>query len=272
MAAVFHATVRATRQARKGNPEYDENCECDWRKIGASSLCQMMTRVATFSICGALIFLAGVPLCAQDLQFVPEVDAYLKLNSVFRAYLQVKDNLDGDGNRRFVVGPSIQLSLKPLLKLKDVGVFDLEDTKHRSLVLEAGYRYITTPNSPDKDRLETAATFNFPMKAGFHLADRNRIDLDWQGGSFTWRYRNKLTVQRKFSVYTYQLIPYVAVEPQYNSKYSKWSTTALYAGCLFPVGKRLKFDTYYEHVNSTGRQPNRQRNEVGLALYLYFSL
>ena len=118
---------------------------------------------------------------------------------------------------------------------------------------------------------ETIATFNFPLKAGFLVSDRNRADLDWKNGSFSWRYRNKLTFERTFSLHSYHLIPYVAAEPFYDSQYNKWSTTELYAGCLFPVGKHVEFNVYYEHENDTGKSPNTQQNYVGLALYLYFS-
>jgi len=67
------------------------------------------------------------------------------------------------------------------------------------------------------------------------------------------------------------LIPYVAAEPFYESQYGKWSTTDLYVGSLFPVGKVVQFDLYYEHENNTGKHPNKQNNFVGVVLYLYFS-
>jgi hypothetical protein len=153
-----------------------------------------------------------------------------------------------------------------------VTAFDLDDSKSRALVLETGYRYITAPDAPSENRMLVALTSNFPMKAGFHISDRNRADLDWENGRFTWRYRNKLTLERTFSIRSYHLIPYVAAEPYYVDQYHKWSTTALYAGCLFPVGKHVQFNSYYEHDNNTGKRPNQPQSSVGLALYLYFSL
>jgi len=57
-----------------------------------------------------------------------------------------------------------------------------------------------------------------------------------------------------------------------SSKYSKWSDTALYAGCLFPVGKHVEFDTYYEHQNNTGARPNQQLDQLGIILNLFFSI
>jgi len=222
----------------------------------------------TFFMC-----VACLPAVAQQgVQFLPEVDAYLKLNSVFRTYVEAKADQDGGDPLQAGIGPSLQLFLKPLAKLKEIRAFDLDDAKARFFVLEAGYRYIDAPDTPTTNRMLTCATFNFPMKAGFSVSDRNRADLDWRSGNFTWRYRNKLTVERTISMRFYHLIPYVAVEPFYESQYSKWSTTALYAGSLFPVGRHVQFNLYYEHENNTGGHNNHPENAVGLALYLFFSL
>jgi len=219
-----------------------------------------------------LLCLACLPARAQETQFLPEVDANLTLNSTFRAYLQAKDDREGGDPTQFSFGPSLQVYLKPLIKLKKVATFDLDDSKSRFLVLESGYRYIATPDAPPETRLIEAATSNFPLRAGFFLSDRNRFELDWKNDIFSWRYRNKLTLQRTFAVRSYHFIPYLAGEPFYESQYSKWSTTSLYAGSLFPVGKHVQFNLYFEHDNNTGKHPNRQVNSVGLVLNLYFSL
>jgi len=222
--------------------------------------------------CAFFFCLFSLPARAQNVQFLPEIDAHLKLNSTFRAYLQAKDDREGGDPTQATIGPSLQVYLKPLIKLKKVKAFDLDDSKSRLLVLETGYRYITAPDAPSENRMLVAVTSNFPLKAGFFLSDRNRADLDWKSGIFTWRYRNRLTLDRTFAIRSYHFIPYVAAEPFYESQYSKWSTTSLYAGSLFPVGKHVQFNIYFEHDNNTGKHPNRQVNSVGLALNLYFSL
>lgn len=219
-----------------------------------------------------LLFLGCISVSAQTVQFLPEVDTYLKLNTTFRVYNETKDDRDGGDSTQVTSGPSVQLYLKPLLKLKKITTFDLDDAKPRALVLEAGYRYITAPNEPFENRFLTAITFHFPLKAGLLVSDRNRADLDWKGGTFEWRYRNKFTLERTFAVHSYHLIPYVAFEPFYESQYNKWSTTTEYAGCLLPVGKHVEFNPYYEHENDTGKAPNKQENYVGLAVYFFFSV
>jgi hypothetical protein len=218
-----------------------------------------------------LAFLACIAAHAQDTQFLPEIDGYLKLNPNFRTYLQVKDDRDGGDPQQFSFGPSLQFYFKPLLKLKHVSLFDLNDAKKRPLAVETGYRIITAPGAQNKNRAIEAVIFHLPFVSQTLFSDRNRADLDWQAGTFTWRYRNKLTLQRTLRISSYHLIPYVAAEAFYENQYRKWSSTALYAGCLFPIGKRVQFDAYYEHENNTGTTPNHQDNFVGIALHLYFS-
>jgi hypothetical protein len=232
----------------------------------------MRLRGRTWLIIAIVFVSTGTPALAQSVQFLPEVDGNLTLNSFLRTYLQAKDDRDEGASNQFSIGPSLQVYFKPLLKLKKITTFDLDDAKPRPLVFETGYRYVTAPNTLPINRMETVLTFHLPLKAGFLISDRNRADLDWTSKSFTWRYRNKLTLERTVEIFSYHLIPYVAAEPYYVDKYHKWSTTDLYAGALFPVGRHVQFNAYYEHENNTGKPPNQQVNNIGAAVYLFFSL
>jgi hypothetical protein len=203
-------------------------------------------------------------------EFLPEVDANFKLNSYVRFVFQAKDTREGSDPTQAEVGPSVEFYLKPLLRLKDVTRFDLDDAKSRPLVLAVGYRAVVTPGKPTTNRLEPVATIHVPITAGILISDRNRADLDWQAGKFTWRYRNRLTAERRFTIKDYHPAPYVSAEFFYESQYSKISSTNLYAGCLLPVGKHVQFDPYYEHENNTGKRPNSQVNAIGLVLNLFF--
>jgi hypothetical protein len=220
----------------------------------------------------ALFAFAGSCARAQAPQVLPEIDTYLSINPMIRAYFQAEGDRDGGVPIQSTLGPSLQLYLKPLLKLKKVTAFDLDDAKKRPLVVEAGYRVITAPNEPIENRFMPMATFALPTKGLLLITDRNRADLDWKGGVFSWRYRNKLAVQRTFSIRSFHMSPYLSAEAYYTSQYSKWSTTDLEAGSLFPVGKHVQFDAYFEHENNTGKKPNEQVNDIGLAAHIFFSL
>jgi hypothetical protein len=221
-----------------------------------------------------LVFLMSFceAVSAQETEFLPEVDVYLKLTAIARLRVQASNTREGGDPTQLTIGPDLELYLKPLIKLKQVTSFDLDDAKSRPLVFTAGYRYLAAPGSPSTNRMELTATSHFPTKPGLLLSDRNRSDLDWSNGSFDWRYRNKLEIEKSVVIRSYHSSPYASVEVYYESQYQKWSTTEIYAGCLFPIRRRLEFDAYYEHQNNTGKSPNRQLEGIGLKLNIFLSV
>jgi Protein of unknown function (DUF2490) len=208
---------------------------------------------------------------SQQAQFLPEVDAYLKLNPDIRVSFQAKNTRDGGDPTQAEIGPSVEFYLKPLVRLKEITVFDLDDAKARPLVLTAGYRYLSAPGKPGTNRIPIAVTSHLPLTAKLLLTDRNRADLDWSNGNFTWRYRNMLSLERTVTIRSYHLIPYASAEIYYESQYNKVSTTELYAGSRLPLGKHLQLTPYYEHQNNTGKHPNQQVHGLGLTLNIYLS-
>jgi hypothetical protein len=226
--------------------------------------------IGYFLILLVLLAFESLPAQAQTLQFLPEVDAYIKLHSEVQAYLQAKETREGGDPTQAEIGPSLEFYLKPWLKLKDATIFDLNAASKRPLVFAIGYRYLPSPNTATVNRLRLDLTPRFPMRGKIVITDRNRADLDWQSGKFMWRYRNKLMIERGFTIHSYHFAPYVAAETFYESKYQKWSTTALYAGCSLPLLKRVQIEPYYEHQNNTGESPNQKLNQLGLVLELFF--
>jgi len=209
---------------------------------------------------------------AQEAQFLPEVDVYLKLDSNLRLRVQAKDTREGGDSTQAAIGPDLDLYVKPLVRLKEVAAFDLDDAKSRPLVFTAGYHYLASPDSPSTNRLELTATSHLPMKPSLLLTDTNRADLDWSDGKFTWRYRNRLEFEKPLTIRSYHPAPYVSAEVYYESQYQKWSTTELYAGCLFPIRRRFELNPYYEHQNNTGKSPNSQLQGIGLIFNVYLSI
>jgi hypothetical protein len=210
------------------------------------------------------------PASAQTFQFLPEADVYSTIHPNIRFNFQAKETRDAGDPTQAEIGPGFDFFLKPLLRLKDVTAFDLADSKSRPLQLSVGFRYVPSPDKPHTERMEPAATFHLPLVAKILLSDRNRADLDWSKNQFTWRYRNRVTLERRIKLGSYHPAPYLSGEAFYQSQYQKWSTTALYAGTLLPVGKHVQFDAYYEHQNITSKSPNQQFNQFGLILNLYF--
>jgi hypothetical protein len=114
------------------------------------------------------------------------------------------------------------------------------------------------------------ATPRYPLVGGALITDRNRADLRFIEGKFSWRYRNRLTVERTLTSGRIHFTPYARAEAYYDSNYNKFSRVALDAGTIFPVGEHMELEGYYEHQNDTGKSPNRQVNALGAVLTFYF--
>src|SRR5271167_650734 len=233
-----------------------------------------MGRVTEKSLALAFLVILGcLHGSAQTDQLLPEIDTYFKLTSDLRVSFQAKETREAGEPVQAEIGPSLDFYLKPLVRLTKITTFDLDDSKSRPLVFSLGYRYLPQANhAPATNRMEPVVTFNFPVKARFLLSDRNRADLDWTSGNFSWRYRNLFQIERRLTIRSYHPAPYASAEFFYESHYGKWGDTAIYAGCLFPIGKHVEFNPYYEHQNNTGKSPNQQLNQLGLMLNLYFSV
>jgi len=222
--------------------------------------------------CWGLILLALCPAAvAQIEQFLPEVDAYYGVKSDLRLWFQAKETFEAGDPVTAEFGPSLDFYLKARTLLSTITSEQNDDSKSRPAVFTIGYRYLPYPNSPPTNRLEPVLTFNLPTpKIKTLISDRNRFDLDWTNGAFTWRYRNRLQLQRTWRIGTYHVSPYAMAEFFYESQYSKWADTALYAGCYFPIGKHFDLNPYYEHQNQTGSSPNQQYNQFGLMLNIFY--
>ena len=82
-------------------------------------------------LCTNLVCLALQPAHAEDVEFLPEFDANLKVNSLLQLTFQAKGEREAGDQEQFQIGPSIQFYLKPLVRLKEVTTFDLNDAKKK---------------------------------------------------------------------------------------------------------------------------------------------
>jgi hypothetical protein len=210
------------------------------------------------------------PTSAQTFQTLPEVDAYSTIQPNIRFNFQVKETREAGDPTQAEIGPGFDFYIKPLARLKGTSDLDPNKAKSHLVLWYVGFRYLPSPDKPHVERVELAGTAHYPFIAKILLSDRSRADLDWSQNRFTWRYRNRLTLERRVTIGSYHPAPYLSAEFFYQGQFQKWGTTALYAGCLFPIGKHIEFDPYYEHQNITTVKPNQQLNQFGLILNLYY--
>jgi hypothetical protein len=217
-----------------------------------------------------LVVFSAVTASAQSEQFWGGIDTYVKLNSNMRFFFTAAQTRESGASTDAELGPNIDFYLNPLARLKRFTLFELDQSKSRPLTLRLGYRYLPSTSGPTENRIVMEATPRYPLKAGILISNRNRADLRFISGQFSWRYRNRLAVERAVPIFSYHFIPYVRAEAYYDGSVRKWSRTSETAGAAFPIRKRIEIEPYYEHQNDTSKAPNRQVNAVGLTLSLFF--
>jgi len=225
-------------------------------------------------MCVALwIISAGVVAQAQTTPVWPEVDAYVTLNNTVRLFLlattvqENKDTTEGE------FGVNVDFRTKPFRR-RPALMFRLDESKNSVLTLRGGYRYLPSyTGGSTENRAVLEATARYPLMAFFGdvlVSDRNRVDVRVIAGDYSWRYRNRLSVEKEFSIGRVRMNPYARFELYYDSRFEKWSRTEWMVGSSSPVTSYLELEAYFDYQNDTSASPSRQTKALGAVVALYF--
>jgi hypothetical protein len=98
-------------------------------------------------------------------------------------------------------GAHFDVGLKPRIR---IALEDIDASKREYLSFRFGYRYSRTlpdrgdPSQEHRPVIELTPRYSLPAR--LLLIDRNRLDLRWVDGNFSWRCRNRLTLERHFKM------------------------------------------------------------------------
>jgi hypothetical protein len=219
-----------------------------------------------------LVLLFGTRALAQSNQVWPETSVFMKLTDQTRFYFMMTTVKEESTSTEGEVGPNFDFYVKPLRKLNRWAGLPMDESKTRLLMVRVGYHYIFSygGDGSDEHRGVVEVTSRCPLIRGFVVSDRSRVDLRTIDAIFSWRYRNRLTIEREFSASRFRFVPYARGEIYYDSRFDKISRTALIAGSSFPITRHLEFEGYLEHQNDSGGSSNRTVNAVGVVANIYF--
>jgi hypothetical protein len=226
--------------------------------------------------CRLLLLAVLLPLpvlrAQNQQQFWPEVDTYVNLSSRSRLFFMTalssdQDNRTLDGE----FGVSLDLYFRRFLQER---LRDAKDPgKSKFLTFRIGYRYLPSlrGDNPNEQRPIFEITARRLLPLAILFSDRNRFDFRFvEGKPFSWRYRNRITLERNFSIHKYEFTPYVRGEFFYDSRYGKIDKNIFTVGSVFPLTKRTEFEVYYEDQRDSASTPNYHTRGIGLVLSLYF--
>ena len=230
----------------------------------------MVQNIVRFSCFLALLFACSIRANSQSdsqKQFWPEVNVYIPVAEKVRLFFLVtatetetKEHDDGQ------VGAHIDYAV------------------NKRIVLRAGYRYGFSIDSAEpfkEHRPITEQTFRQQLPLNILLTDRNRQDFRVVNGDFSFRYRNRLMLEREFMVMGRSLTPYGSIEVYYDTRFKVWNRNRLTAGMqiqlrrAFPLlrfvipRKQIVWDVYYTKQNDSRSDPHHV-NALGMALSIHF--
>jgi hypothetical protein len=243
---------------------------------------ERMLKQRQVAIRKSLLFLVLVVVGAQAAkaqqpttsdEFWPEIDVYINVKPKVRLFLlgTVSRSVE-DGELRNAQAFEAQIGVH----------IDYIPNKH--VVLRTGYRFGTSVGDADnpykEHRFLTEQTLRKMLPGSLLLSDRNRQDFRFINGDFSFRYRNRVTIEREFQFRKRTITPYVSGEIFYDTRYSAWNRNRLAAGVQTslrrgPLRKMLLpkrqviLDLYYMRQNDS-RSATAHVNALGAALAFYF--
>jgi uncharacterized protein DUF2490 len=207
-------------------------------------------------------------------EFWPEIDVYINLKPKVRLYLvgTISKSVE-DGEIRNAQSFEAQIGAH----------VDYIPNDH--VIVRAGYRFGTSVGeggSPFKEhRMLTEQTLRKLLSGDLLLSDRNREDFRFVSGDFSFRYRNRVRIEREVHLLKERTItPYVSAEIFYDTRYNAWNRNRFAVGfqqslrrgplrrLLLPK-RQVILDLYYMWQNDS-RSEIRRVNAIGAALEFYF--
>jgi len=147
----------------------------------------------------------------------------VKLNDKARFYFLATTVKESRESTEGEYGPNFDFYLKPLRR--HTALAGCPRMSPRAVCCSSGLGIATsipyTGDAPNEQRGVVEATTRYPVTHRVLISDRNRLDLRSKEGEFSWRYRNRLTVETELSVGRVRINPYARGEIYYDSKYDR---------------------------------------------------
>jgi Protein of unknown function (DUF2490) len=161
---------------------------------------------------------------------------------------------------------------------------------NEQFILRAGYRYGRAVGDQDngfrEHRLLSDQILRKLLPGDLLLTDRNREEFRFITGEFSFRYRNRVQIEREFKWARVPLLkgrtitPYVSGELSYDTRYGIWNRNRYAVGVIQslkrgPILRKLlpkrglNLDMYVMRQNDSRSNPAHV-NALGAALVFYF--
>ena len=144
---------------------------------------------------------------------------------------------------------------------------------NKYLQIQPSYAYIVTQPIRNRrayeNRLNLPVTFISPKFSGFTVSNRNLFERRWRKPINSWRYRNRLQIERTFKPRKFEFRLFASDEIFYDFSVRDWVRNRFTVGAGKPISRQLSFDVYYLRQND-GRSRPGDLHVIGTGLRIRF--
>lgn len=226
-----------------------------------------MVRTRALVLTVMVLAAASSPLAAQDTahvsaQFWPELNVYVHLNGEARLFFIATPSHEVEDGRRtetydWQIGPFIEFGLRPLIPSR-AARSRAEGSKMQYLRFRSGIEYQGLPGAGNEEyRLVEELTPLTLLPGDVLLYWRNRLELRWIEGDFSWRFRPRLKVERLIHPgRSMTLVPYTSAELFWDSRRDTFNRIRCQFGVMAPASSWLEPEVNYTYQQDKSDGPN----------------
>lgn len=186
----------------------------------------------------------------SSFEFWPETDVWYRLNpswrlSTFIPITKYNESINRDVNIYLHVDYSWGHTPKPIFRR----LVDQEKEKIMKVWMVRGgfmegWNLPNNSNNYSEDMLFAEFHRRIPLKGDVLLSHRLRMDTRWLGedNDFSYRFRYRLMVEKEFKSGDYLIVPYMNIEPYWDSRYSKVVKTRAIGGVTTSWGSKYALE------------------------------
>jgi len=228
--------------------------------------CQSVIPAAAFMVVFA--FSCAAQTTPEPKQFWPDLNVTFDLgkNTKLQTSLE-KHDAEDEADQQWKFGVIVSHRIRRIVTPRA----DPDEENKYNLVIGAGYEFIRTgegSSAKNEQRLLLQVSPKYNVGPGLLIQDRNRVEFRWKSGTYDFRYRNKLSVDRPFKIKRVSFIPYATGELFWDRNHHSWNENQYAFGVQWPYKKSFRLDTYYLRQNCTTCSLNPV-NVFGLTLNFY---
>jgi hypothetical protein len=237
-------------------------------------------RRALLGLASVLIILCGavdvaVSSDGQETQFWPELDGFRSMDSHTRlrfviAPVREVSNGQRSGLSDVDFGVDVDVGLLPIARAwHEPARYD--NYRMNYLRLRAGLHYLDVQDANSEWRVVVEITPRAVLPLDTHLEFRNRFDLRWIEGAYSWRYRPRLKLEREFKIGEHMaLVPYGSAETFWDSRSEAWIRTKYELGSGAAVQPWFSPEVYWAHQIDDAPAGDTITDALGIALRFFF--